>query len=321
MQEFKHTTVMLNEAVALLEIKEDGFYVDGTFGRGGHSSLILKHLGENGRLYVFDRDIEAIKHAQTLNDPRIVIVHSPFSNMGEYFTQNNLLGKIDGILLDLGVSSPQIDNAERGFSFMHNGPLDMRMDQSSGLSAREWLYQTSEKEIADALFLYGQEKNSRSIARAIVQLRESTEFSDFLPDTDALVKLVKGASKKVDKNKNPATRTFQAIRIAINNELDELKTALNDSLKILSPQGKLSIISFHSLEDGIVKHFFKQYSTSESLPKFLPIADTDLEGNEPYFSHTTKAIKPSEEEIAVNTRSRSAILRGATRSSKPFNGL
>ncbi|RIY32978.1 16S rRNA (cytosine(1402)-N(4))-methyltransferase [Psittacicella melopsittaci] len=317
---FVHKTVLLHEAVESLNIKPNGIYVDGTFGRGGHSSLILKHLNQDGRLYVFDRDLEAIKVAQKLQseDPRVIPVHAPFSSMGEYFTELNLQGKIDGILLDLGVSSPQLDDASRGFSFMNDGPLDMRMDQTQGITARDWLYRSDVKLIADSLYLYGEEKNSRAIARAICKLREQTEFSKFLLTTNALVDLVKSVEKKAVTNKNPATRTFQAIRIVINNELLELETALNASLFLLAPEGIISIISFHSLEDRIVKHFFKENNTTKALPKFLPVADTEIEQEEVYFKQISKALKPSKDEIQENPRSRSSILRWAQRSSKAY---
>ncbi|RIY37868.1 16S rRNA (cytosine(1402)-N(4))-methyltransferase RsmH [Psittacicella gerlachiana] len=320
MKEFTHTTVMLEPAVDCLEIIKDGIYVDGTFGRGGHSSLILERLGEKGRLYVFDRDLEAIACANKIQDERIIVVHAPFSSMGEYFQEQQLEGKINGILLDLGVSSPQLDDAERGFSFMRNGPLDMRMDQSKGFSAREWLYHSSEKEIADALYLYGQEKNSRAIAKAIVKLREDHKFDTFLPDTDSLVEVVKSASKKIDPNKNPATRTFQAIRIAVNNELGELEQALQDSIKLLAPHGRISIISFHSLEDRIVKHFFKENYEKPVLPKFLPIPDAAFT-HDSNFEKISNSIKPTDEEVSSNPRARSSILRWAQRSSKPYSRI
>lgn len=312
-QAFSHTTVMLNEAVDALTIKNDGIYIDGTFGRGGHSRLILSKLGPNGRLIAFDRDIQAIESATTVDDPRFTIIHAPFSQMEEQLITMGLQGKISGILLDLGVSSPQLDDAQRGFSFMNNGPLDMRMDQTRGQSAREWLYTHSEKEIADVLWKYGEEKNSRAIARAIVGLQQEVDFNSFLPDTESLVRLIKTTSKKIDKNKNPATRSFQAIRIAVNNELQELETVLLSSLRLLAPEGRLSIISFHSLEDRIVKQFFREHNQGKPIPKNMPIMDNQWD-SEIYFNNISKALKPTEEEIAVNTRSRSAVLRWAQRS-------
>lgn len=308
MTTFSHTTVLLHPTVDALRVKEDGVYVDGTFGRGGHSSLILEKLGPNGRLIAFDRDLRAVEHAKTLNDPRLTIIHKQFSCMEQELEALGLMGKIDGILLDLGVSSPQLDDASRGFSFMHNGPLDMRMDQTQGMDARQYLYQTPEKEIAEVLWKFGEEKNSRQIARAIVALRDKVEFADFLPTTNDLVDLVKANSRHKDKNKNPATRTFQAIRIAINNELGELETVLDSSLRLLAPEGYISIISFHSLEDRIVKQFFAQHHKGREIPRNMPILDSQWDARI-YYKEISKAIKPSEAEIEANPRSRSAILR------------
>lgn len=314
MSEFNHITVMLHQAVEGLAINPEGIYIDGTFGRGGHSRLILSKLNNKGRLIVFDRDQQAINTALALakDEPRLTVIHQPFSAMRSEIERLGLLGKIDGILLDLGVSSPQLDDAQRGFSFMQNGPLDMRMDQTSGQTAREYLYQVSEKELANVLFNYGEEKNSRLIARNIKQLAANTSFADFLPDTNSLVELIKRSSKKFDKNKNPATRSFQAIRIAVNGELDELKQVLDDSISLLATNGRLSIISFHSLEDRIVKQFFQQHTKGKPIPKNLPILDAQWE-TEIYFAPISKAIKPTDEEINLNPRSRSAILRWGQR--------
>ncbi|MFC6276386.1 16S rRNA (cytosine(1402)-N(4))-methyltransferase RsmH [Psittacicella hinzii] len=315
-QEFSHTTVMLHEAVEALDIKPEGIYIDGTFGRGGHSSLILSKLNAQGRLIAFDRDEQAIAVAKQINDPRLTLVHSEFSSMATYAKDHGLEGKIDGILLDLGVSSPQLDDASRGFSFMHKGPLDMRMNQHAGLTAREWLYQNDEKTIADVLWLYGEEKNSRQIARAICERKNQVSFEEFLPDTDSLVQLIKQASRKIDKNKNPATRSFQAIRIAVNDELGELERVLQSSLTLLKTDGRLSIISFHSLEDRLVKQFFKQQHQGKPIPKYMPILDEHWD-SEIYYSQISKALKPSQAEIEVNPRSRSAVLRWAQRSALP----
>lgn len=317
-QEFKHVTVMLEPAVQALEIDRSGIYVDGTFGRGGHSRLILSKLNADGRLIAFDRDLAAIQTAQQINDPRFTIVHARFSTMKTYLEEQGLLGKVSGILLDLGVSSPQLDDQSRGFSFMNNGPLDMRMDQTSGLSAREYLYSTSEVELSNVLWTYGEEKNSRLIARKIKELAETQSFEEFLPDTQSLAELIKKCSKKFDKNKNPATRSFQAIRIAVNNELGELESCLADSLALLKPQGRLSIISFHSLEDRVVKNFFREHSTPKPIPKHIPIIDSEV-AQDLMLEKTSKAILPSEEEIAQNVRSRSAVLRWAQRSNVEFH--
>lgn len=317
-QDFSHTTVLLHPAVDALNIDENGIYVDGTFGRGGHSSLILSKLGANGRLIAFDRDIAAVEYARkTITDSRFTIVHAPFSTMEQVLDQMGLLGKVNGILLDLGVSSPQIDDNSRGFSFINNGPLDMRMDQSQGISARQWLYEVSEDELSYVLWNYGEEKNHRQIARAVCKLSSTTDYENFLPNTIDLVTLIKENSRYKERIKNPATRSFQAIRIKINDELGELERLLESSLKILAPNGYASIISFHSLEDRIVKQFFANNNKGKAPPKRMPILDKDWDYRV-YFSEISKAIKPSSEEVAVNIRSRSAVLRWAKRSLRPY---
>lgn len=319
LSEFTHITVMLEPAVEALQINPDGIYVDGTFGRGGHSRLILDKLSAQGRLIAFDRDVAAVAIAKTIVDPRFSIVHAPFSSMLDFLSEQDLVGKVDGILLDLGVSSPQLDDASRGFSFMHNGPLDMRMDQSQGLSARELLYTIDEKELADILWLYGEEKNSRQIARQIKELAAVTSFEDFLVDTHSLVELIKKASKKIDKNKNPATRSFQAIRIAVNDELGELERCLENSLRILKADGVLSVISFHSLEDRIVKNFLRNNHVAPPLPKHLPVIDSQYQTKMP-LAKISKAIMPTQQEIDKNSRSRSSVLRWGIRSQHPYTG-
>lgn len=307
---------MLHEAVAALNLKADGVYVDGTFGRGGHSRLILSQLGPTGRLIVFDRDLRAIEAATALaaEDSRVTVVHSAFSQMQPELAKLGI-NQVDGILLDLGMSSPQLDDASRGFSFMKAGPLDMRMDQSSGQTAREYLYSVDEATLAHVLWTYGEEKNSRAIARAIKQLAETVSFSEFLPDTLSLVELIKKASKKVDKNKNPATRSFQAIRIAVNGELEQVEQVLDASLDLLKPTGRLSVITFHSLEDRIVKQFLSANFKGKPIPKDMPIFDHQWD-NQAYLSAISKALKPSPAEIDVNTRSRSAVLRWGERNSR-----
>lgn len=304
----KHITVLLHEAVEGLAIKPNGIYIDGTFGRGGHSRLILSQLGDNGRLIAIDRDPRAILEAQTITDPRFQIVHSAFSAIPDICQQLDLSGKIDGILLDLGVSSPQLDEAERGFSFMRDGPLDMRMDTSKGLSAMEWLAQVSVEDLAWVLKEFGEERFAKRIAQAIVNYNRSA--SSKISRTLQLAQIIADAVPFKDKHKHPATRAFQAIRIYINSELDELEKALSSALGVLAPQGRLSIISFHSLEDRIVKQFMRKQSKGEAVPKGLPILESELNKNIP-LKTVGKAIMPSEAEIEANPRSRSAVLRVA----------
>lgn len=301
-----HITVLLQEAVAGLAIKPDGIYIDGTFGRGGHSRLILSKLAENGRLIAIDRDPRAIAEAETITDPRFQIIHSAFSSIAEICQEQNLLGKIDGILLDLGVSSPQLDEAERGFSFMRDGPLDMRMDTTKGLSASQWLAQVSESDLAWVLKTFGEERFAKRIAQEVVSYNKSAVSP--LSRTTQLAELIAQAVPFKDKFKHPATRSFQAIRIFINSELEELETALNSAISVLAPEGRLSVISFHSLEDRMVKHFMRKHSKGEAVPKGLPITEAEL--NKSITLKTVgKAIMPSDEEIQYNPRSRSAVLR------------
>lgn len=303
-----HITVLLHEAVGGLAIRPDGIYIDGTFGRGGHSRLILSQLGPQGRLIAIDRDPQAIAEAATIDDPRFQIVHGPFSNVQQYVEELGLTGKIDGFLLDLGVSSPQLDDAERGFSFMHDGPLDMRMDPSSGFSAAEWLQKAEAEDIAWVLKTFGEERFAKRIARAIVERNQSEPMTR----TRELAELVAAASPVKEKHKHPATRTFQAIRIYINSELEEIERALDASLTILAPGGRLSVISFHSLEDRIVKRFIRRQSKGPEIPDGLPLTEAQLAGGKKMLT-IGKAIKPSEEEIAQNARSRSSVLRVAER--------
>lgn len=302
----KHITVLLNEAVDGLAIDPNGIYIDGTFGRGGHSRLILSQLSEQGRLIAIDRDPKAIAEANRIQDPRFQIVHSAFSAIPEICEDLGLTGKINGILLDLGVSSPQLDEAERGFSFMRDGPLDMRMDTTKGLSAMEWLTQVSVEDLAWVLKEFGEERFAKKIAQAVVSHNKST--SQPIARTLELAKIVADAVPFKDKHKHPATRTFQAIRIFINSELDELEKALNSAVSVLAPAGRLSIISFHSLEDRMVKQFMRKHSKGEAVPKGLPILESELNKNIP-LKTIGKAIMPSEAEIAANPRSRSAVLR------------
>jgi 16S rRNA (cytosine1402-N4)-methyltransferase len=305
-----HLSVMLEEALHHLAIKPNGVYIDGTFGRGGHSQRILEALGENGRLIAFDRDETAIncERAQQLaQDSRFQLVHAPFSEMEKLITELNLNGKIDGILLDLGVSSPQLDDETRGFSFMNDGVLDMRMDTTQGLSAAQWLAQVDEKTLVHVLFDYGEERFARRIANVIV----STRTTQSIETTRQLAKLIEDTIPFREKHKHPATRSFQAIRIAVNNELGELESVLQQAKNLLNTNGRLVVISFHSLEDRIVKRFMRDESGVKRNVGKLPIKEADIEKG--VLNVLSKAIKPTANEIAQNPRSRSAVLRVAER--------
>ena len=310
----EHITVLLHEAVNGLALKENGIYIDGTFGRGGHSRLILSKLSPNGRLIGVDRDPRAIAEAQKIQDSRFQIEHNSFSHIPEICEKLNLVGKIDGILLDLGVSSPQLDEAERGFSFMKDGPLDMRMDTTQGLSAEEWLKQVSVEDLTWVLKTFGEERFAKRIATAIVDYNKSAakNGTEFLSRTGQLAELISQAVPFKDKHKHPATRSFQAIRIFINSELDELESVLNSALDMLALEGRLSVISFHSLEDRMVKHSMKKQSKGENIPKGLPLREDQIQRNQK-LKIIGKAIQPSDAEIQANPRSRSAVLRVAER--------
>lgn len=313
-EKFQHITVLLNETVDALNINPDGIYVDGTFGRGGHSRLILSQLGEKGRLVVFDKDPQAIEVAKQLAqlDSRVAIVHHGFSHIREALVDLGI-EKIDGALFDLGISSPQIDDAQRGFSFRYDAPLDMRMDTTRGQSVAQWLAIADEQEIHEVIKNYGEERFSRQIARAIVTQRTENAIDT----TGKLAKLVAENVRSREKGQDPATRTFQAIRIFINRELDEVTEMLPQVGQLLKQGGRLAVISFHSLEDRIVKQFIKQYSTLEALPKWAMIKDSDRP--KPPLKAIGKAMKPSAEEIQRNPRSRSAVLRVAERTESAFN--
>ncbi|MCW9710607.1 16S rRNA (cytosine(1402)-N(4))-methyltransferase RsmH [Avibacterium sp. 21-586] len=310
----EHFTVLLNEVVDGLALKEKGIYIDGTFGRGGHSRLILSRLSQDGRLIAIDRDPRAIAAAQQIQDPRFQIEHNSFSAIPEICEKLGLVGKIDGILLDLGVSSPQLDEADRGFSFMKDGPLDMRMDTTQGLSAAEWLQQVSEQDLAWVLKTFGEERFAKRIAQAIVNYNKNARQNDTSPlnRTLQLADLIAQSVPFKDKHKHPATRSFQAIRIFINAELEELERVLQGALQVLAPQGRLSIISFHSLEDRMVKHFMRKQSKGETLPRGLPLREDQIQRSQT-LKTIGKAIMPTEQEIAQNARSRSAVLRIAER--------
>lgn len=302
-----HITVMLEEAVEGLAIKSAGVYVDGTFGRGGHSRKILEKLGSEGRLIALDRDLAAVGSAASIQDARFQIVHRHFAALEEVLAELGV-SAVDGVLLDLGISSPQIDIGERGFSFRFDGPLDMRMDQSSGQTAAEFVAVATEKKLAEVIKEYGEERFAKQIARAIVAARTGGVA---ITTTKQLAKVVANAVPKVEPGQDPATRTFQAIRIFLNQELEELSLVLPQCLRMLAPQGRLSVISFHSLEDRIVKQFVKSEQDRDDLPTNFPVMAKDLP--KPRMMAIGKAQKPSEQEVKRNPRSRSAVLRVAER--------
>jgi 16S rRNA (cytosine1402-N4)-methyltransferase len=306
----QHKPVMLAEALEQLAIKEDGAYVDCTFGRGGHSQEIFSLLGASGRLLAIDRDVAAIDSdvaRELLKDKRFTLKHGCFSALGSVAAEAGLVGQIDGILLDLGVSSPQLDDPQRGFSFMQDGPLDMRMDGTADMTAAKWLAHVDEKELVGVLFEYGEERFARRIARAIVESRAEKP----LTTTRELVKLIEDAIPMREKHKHPATRSFQAIRIEVNQELDELKTALQQSVQVLKQGGRLVVISFHSLEDRIVKQFIRAESGAKYDPGKLPVREADIIKG--ILAKRGKPLKATESEIAQNPRARSAIMRVAER--------
>ncbi|MCG8156250.1 16S rRNA (cytosine(1402)-N(4))-methyltransferase RsmH [Brenneria goodwinii] len=308
-ENYKHTTVLLDEAVNGLNIRSNGIYIDGTFGRGGHSRLILSQLGPEGRLLAIDRDPQAIEAAKSIDDPRFSIIHGPFSVLADYMAERDLTGRIDGVLLDLGVSSPQLDDPERGFSFMRDGPLDMRMDPTRGVSAAEWLMNAEAEDIAWVLKTFGEERFAKRIARAIVE-RNRTEP---MTRTKELAELIAAASPIREKHKHPATRSFQAIRIYINSELEEIEQALNGALSVLAPHGRLSVISFHSLEDRIVKRFIRHQSRGPQVPAGMPLTEEQLRSQGGQTLKPVGKMMPSAEEVAENPRARSSVLRFAER--------
>jgi len=302
-----HVTVLLDEAVQALAVKADGVYVDGTFGRGGHSRKILKQLGERGRLIAFDKDLQAIESSRAIQDKRFVMVHSHFAGMQDRLAEMGI-HKVDGILLDLGISSPQIDEPARGFSFRFDAPLDMRMDQTRGQTAAEFIAGTTEQQLAEVIKNYGEERFAKQIARAII-----AERNDGRPitTTGQLTKVVASAVTRFEPGQNPATRTFQALRIHVNQELEELSLTMPQCLALLSPQGRLAVISFHSLEDRMVKQFIRAQVNRDDLPANFPVRAADLP--QPKLRAVGKSIKPSPQEIKANPRSRSAVMRVAER--------
>lgn len=308
MNGYKHVTVLLKEAVDALEIKPNGTYLDCTFGRGGHSREILSRLGPDGRLFAIDRDPEAVKAAQDIKDSRFTIIHGCFADALSLLEPSGVVGQIDGMLLDLGVSSPQLDDPERGFSFMNDGPLDMRMDPSEGVSAAEWVNSAGADEIARVLHDFGEERFARKIAAAIVHDRVETPFTT----TRQLSSMIARVIPIKEKGKHPATRSFQAIRILVNSELDQVEKALENSKTLLGTGGLLSVISFHSLEDRLVKNFMRRAEKGIQPPRGLPVSEDEILKTRT-FKTVGKAIYPSDEEVSVNPRSRSAVLRVARR--------
>jgi 16S rRNA (cytosine1402-N4)-methyltransferase len=302
-----HITVLLKEAVQALAIKADGIYVDGTFGRGGHSKKILEQLGAKGRLIAFDRDLKAVESSKEITDARFSMVHCHFAGMQEKLNAMGVL-KVDGILLDLGISSPQIDEASRGFSFRYDAPLDMRMDQSSGQTAADFLAKVTEQHLGEVIKNYGEERFAKQIARAVITERNDGRA---ITTTGQLAKVVAGAVTRFEPGQNPATRTFQALRIFVNQELEELSLTMPQCLALLAPQGRLAVISFHSLEDRIVKQFVRDQANRDDLPANFPVRAADLP--QPKLQGVGKTIKPSAKEVKFNPRSRSAILRVAER--------
>ncbi len=301
----EHKPVLLAEVLEGLNIQASGKYVDATFGRGGHSQAILGCLGSEGKLMALDQDPAAVRVAREagpFQDPRFCIEHANFSQLKALLQDRGWNGKVDGILLDLGVSSPQLDDPDRGFSFLKDGPLDMRMNTEQKMDAATWLNTAKEKEIADVIYEYGEERQSRRIARAIVFDREKTPFTRTLQLSQMIARILPNK----EKNKHPATRTFQAIRIFINRELDVLSTVLNDCVDILAPNGRLCVISFHSLEDRIVKQFMDKQSKGDELPANLPIKNDEINVR---MRKIGKSIKPNDSEINDNPRARSARLR------------
>lgn len=303
-----HVPVLFEEALDALNVSPSGIYMDGTFGRGGHSGAIMQRLGDEGRLLAIDKDLEAVTYAKERfgEDKRFLIKHGSFAMLEQLAQQSGVAGKVDGLLLDLGVSSPQLDDPERGFSFLRDGPLDMRMDTSSGMSASQWLAVAEGKEIARVLKEYGDERFARRIARAIVDARQQQP----IVTTGQLAAIIEQASPTREREKHPATRSFQAIRIYINRELEDLQQCLEQSLDVLAPGGRLVVVSFHSLEDRIVKRFIRDCARGDDFPVGLPVTQEQLKQK---LQAVGKARYPAAAEVASNPRARSAVLRVAER--------
>lgn len=309
-----HIPVLKREAVDALNIREGGVFVDATLGRAGHAKAIAERIGQRGRLVAFDRDPRAVELGRKVfdGDSRIQIIHSEFSRIRECLLELTDIHKVDGILMDLGVSSPQLDQAARGFSFMRDGALDMRMDPTQGESAAQWLARVEERDLVMVLFELGEEKFARRIARGIVLARSEEKIETTLQ----LAAIVEAAIPRKEKNKHPATRTFQAIRLHVNQELNQVTAALPQAVQLLNQGGRLAVISFHSLEDRIVKRFMRQLATPDLPPKNIPVSEQD------YLTPLKtigRAVKPSQEEVKRNPRSRSSVLRIAERTEVAYN--
>ncbi|TQV79418.1 16S rRNA (cytosine(1402)-N(4))-methyltransferase RsmH [Exilibacterium tricleocarpae] len=306
MNSASHQTVLLDEAVRALVVDVRGNYLDGTFGRGGHSRLILEHLAPAGRLIAFDKDPQAVAIAHRLlgDDKRFEIVHGSFAELAAVVAERGLQGAIDGVLLDLGVSSPQLDTAERGFSFLQDGPLDMRMDTSRGVTAAQWINAAAAGDIARVLKEYGEERFAKRMANAIVRERQKAPIAR----TGQLAEIVAAANPAWEKGKHPATRAFQAIRIHINDELGDLRAVLDQALEALKVGGRLVVISFHSLEDRLVKRFIRRHERGDKLPKGVPVTDAQLNRR---LRGLGRGSRPESDEVSTNIRSRSAIMRVA----------
>lgn len=304
----EHVSVLHDEAIEALSIREDGLYVDATYGRGGHSQSILDRLGEQGRLIAMDCDVDAVAHAQVLagNDERFSIIHSNYSEISTAVKKIVAAELVDGVLFDLGVSSPQLDVSERGFSFDRDGPLDMRMDQSRGQPVSAWLAEVTPQELAEVFRVYGEERYANRIARQVVEVVGQRP----VVTTADLADIIKRAHPRWERHKHPATRCFQALRIFINRELDNLKVALAACVDVLRPGGRLVVISFHSLEDRIVKRFVRGTEKQTRLPRGLPV----VESQRPVpFVAVGKAVRPGQQELDANPRARSSIMRVAER--------
>lgn len=303
-----HRPVLLDEVLDALQIKQDGWYVDGTFGRGGHAAAMLARLQAQGKLLAFDKDPEALSYAADRfpNESRLTVRHGSFRNLESVVSELGWQGQVDGVLLDLGVSSPQLDDAARGFSFLNEGPLDMRMNPQAGVSAADWLATASAEQIADVLWRYGDERFSRRIARAIVGCRDTDPIRTTRQLADVIAAAVPGRERK----KHPATRSFQAIRIFINHELEDLEAVLPQAVDVLAPGGRLAVISFHSLEDRLVKRFIRNEQRGPQLPPDLPVMPKAFT---PRLRAVGKAIRAGDAEVQTNPRARSAVLRVAER--------